>query len=376
VTINALTRNLAIVPSADGILHSDYPAGDFPVGPQPRNLYYEASFDGGTIAPAGSLVSGAYIFALKDAGYVDGNSDASTSGGGGTTLDSDLRVTASETVGGEVITPRRGGYFVRGALHYDKNNPAYKDYNILNNGTVGDIGGSLDKPRLALGYANAAYIMQYDIEYWFGFSIRIPLNFSHDDPSLSEKSIMLTNVLNAGASRTCFALGIVGRQLGVSSNWQLKTYTNATSTQEDGAGTVAEAITIGPCDDDVGRWTDWVIRVRSNPFTVPTNANTVPNGKNQVYPGMAGILQVWKSTGPGRVMTLTGVNRVNVPVGLVPHATATMETSVRMYKYGWKKVPTKAETPVWLGFDEIRWGAAVANGTGYSDVDVDQRAMP
>lgn len=380
MTINAAAKSLVVKPSADGSRYSEYPAGDAPTT-QARNLLYEGSFDDGKIASQTSLVDGGFIQAMKDAGYVDGNSKFPNGGAGnyGPGIDSDLRLVASEVVGSETILPRKGGYFLRGALHFNKSNPSYKDYNILSDGTVGDISGTNDKPRWGFEFSNAVYTWDYDTEWWMGFSIRIPANFDHDNPSKANKSAcMILETVAESASRGFFGIDIRARTSNVASDWVLNLHTDATSVSEGGANEVHDTVTLGPCDDDVGRWTDFVIRSRANPFTVDTNPYLagIPNSKNQLYQGNKGILEIWKSTGTTtRAMTKV-FSRVNQPVGLVPHETSKFKWSVRAYKYGWKKEPTDADTPVWLGFDEIRFGGTLAHNTGYSDVHPDQEAMP
>ena len=134
-------------------------------------------------------------------------------------------------------------------------------------------------------------------------------------------------------------------------------------------------IDLGPVSADKGKWTDFVFRYRFNPFSVATNpaAVGIPNSKNQLYQGNEGILQVWKAEGPidlggNREMVLK-VDKVNTPVGLVPHATDKIKHLWRIYKYGWiAKNPTTLTHSVWFGFDEIRQGLVDRDGTSFGDV--------
>ncbi|MGH8018323.1 MAG: hypothetical protein ACREIA_08530 [Opitutaceae bacterium] len=70
------------------------------------------------------------------------------------------------------------------------------------------------------------------------------------------------------------------------------------------------------------------------------------------------------------------IDRENEPVGMVPRDGFLIKTSVRQYKYGWHHTPTAVEGPVWVGYDEIRMGRTVRDGTGYSDVHPSQLPMP
>ena len=125
---------------------------------------------------------------------------------------------------------------------------------------------------------------------------------------------------------------------------------------------------------DLGKWTDFIIRYRANPFSVRTNpfSKGIPNAKNRTYEGNKGILQVWKATGTedrnGDRQMVSKINLVNTPIGLVPQASERIRHSFRVYKYGWHNNPTDVAGPVWFGFDEIRQGLAWRHGTGYSDV--------
>jgi hypothetical protein len=131
---------------------------------------------------------------------------------------------------------------------------------------------------------------------------------------------------------------------------------------------------MGPVEPDKGKWTDFVIRFRSNPFSRTVNPAKlgISNAKDQTFEGNKGILQVWKAEGPvdargNREMALK-VNKLNTPVGLVPHKSWQLDQSFRIYKHGWHQQPTSVKGPVWFGFDEIRFGLVNRDGTAYSDV--------
>lgn len=347
-----------------------------------RALLYEGSFSDGIVQSQTSMVDGGFIYAMKDAGYVNGNSQFANGGAGGygTTIDSEVRLTASETVGGVTVLPRAGGYFLRGSLSKTK------DYNILSGGAVGDIAGVGDKPRWGFTWTNSVYKMAWDTEFWVGFSIYLPLNWEHDDSALSNQStIQMFTITGGNASRQYITLGVRSTSpypAMASSQWSLQVRTDATDTTDVNVGD-GTTIALGDTANDLGQWTDFVFRVRINPFSVSSNpyALGVPNSPvNATFAGNKGILQVWKRSGTGnsRKMVLTAANTVNAPVGLVPTTANNngIDMDLRMYKYGWKRLPTRAAGPVWAGFDEIRFGETVRDGTRYADVHPGMERQP
>ncbi len=74
---------------------------------------------------------------------------------------------------------------------------------------------------------------------------------------------------------------------------------------------------------DLGKWTDFVIRFRVNPFSVATNPAKagIPDSIDQVFEGNKGIFQLWKSEGnvdgQGNRKMVLKIDKVNTPVGLV-----------------------------------------------------------
>jgi hypothetical protein len=144
-------------------------------------------------------------------------------------------------------------------------------------------------------------------------------------------------------------------------------------------------------DGDIGRWTDFVFRIRINPYAagvtcnpstgVGTGCTAITGAINQSFTGGNGILQVWKSSGtasPNRTMSLE-LDLTSTGVGLVPTEDIDYryyQISLRQYKYGWKTYTTDVTGPVHIGFDEFRFGAAVEHSTGYSDVHPTQQAQP
>jgi hypothetical protein len=333
----------------------------------------------------------AFINAMRDTGYVDGNSNASGSGVG-LGADSEVRPTAAAVIYGESVSPRKGSYFIRSEINNNNQGPVtvggttfpqgyYKDYNRLNNagGTfyIGDINGRLDKSRNAIAMDNEFLRIPYaDQDVWVGFSIYIPASWYHEDKDLINNGAVSLMPLGGGppttASATQVTLDIRGASStpNVASRWCVDYYLGAASVYEDqgGAqkyviqkdGTVANVTTNGNYGvnaglvplgesvggrtpeqefaDDVGKWTDFVFHVRVNPFAAPTNpgAAGIPNAINYPFPANTGALRIWKSSGPSRVMKQV-CNLVNQPIGIIPWAGNNMSWSFRLYKYSWKR---------------------------------------
>jgi hypothetical protein len=324
-----------------------------------RTVQYTADFSTGQMQPAAENHDGLYVRTLPNS---QSGSEylSSGSGGFGPTSSSDTKVVASESIGGETVRARAGSYFARSALHYSKN------YIGLNNGTA-------DKPRSELGVINSAHRFGYDVEAFLGFSIYVPMNFEHETGILGRAGAnqLLSVKEPTAASRGFFVLEQYVPSGSTKARWYFRYSVNSKSTLQDG-GTI-ESFDLGPVENDKGKWTDFVVRFRENPFSVDTNPATagIAGAMNQLYRGNKGIMQVWKAEGPvdangDRSMVLK-VSKVGVPVGLVPHSTEERAISFRVYKYGWKENPTTVKGPVWFGFDEIRFGIA-SDGTGYSDV--------
>jgi hypothetical protein len=167
-------------------------------------------------------------------------------------------------------------------------------------------------------------------------------------------------------------LGVWVQSPAVEAHWFLRIYTNDQSVLED--DNHVQVVDLGPVNADIGRWTDFVVRYRWNPFSVTTNPadKGISDSKDQVYEGKKGILQLWKAEGPvgsdGNRKLALKVDKVNQPVGLVPHSTEKIRHYWRIYKFGWLSNPTTLTHSVWFGFDEIRQGLVNRDGTTFADV--------
>lgn len=325
---------------------------------QERNVFFSGDFESGRVQSNGSLQDGFYIGTLPnpqsgDEILTSGDSDF------GPASNADTRVVGSESIGGETVKPRSGKFFLRSQIFRDKN------YMALN-------GYVKNKPRSKMSLANDKFLFDFDKEGFSGFSVYVPKNFEHELGVRDHRGESVLYIINAEASRTLVHLGVWVQDPATEAHWFVKTWTSATTTGEDGAK--AQLFDLGPVSADIGKWTDFVFRYRFNPFAVSTNpaADGIPNSKNATYAGNKGILQVWKAEGPvdadgNRKMTLK-IDKVDTPVGLVPHATQKIQNSWRIYKYGWLSNPTTLTRPVWFGFDEIRYGLVERDGTRFADV--------
>lgn len=327
-----------------------------------ENVRFTGSFESGQIQRSGSAQDGFYIQTLPDP---QGDVDYVNVGNGGAGPDSglDTRVVSSERVGSETVRPRKGQYFLRSALYFDK------DYSRLTHNS----GCQCNKPRSTIMMGHQDLRFEYDEEAFLGFSIFTPRNQENELGSKDHRgSNMLLSTKPNSSTRTQFVLT---QYVGKSQNemhWWLRYYVGDSSTQEiDGKSTWVD---LGPVGPDRGRWTDFVIRFRFNPFLVDTNPVTqgIPNAMNKLFRGNKGILQVWKAEGGedqnGDRSMILKIDKVNEPFGLVAHKSDRPHHSFRIYKYGWHEIPTTVTGPVWFGFDEIRFGTVIQDGTTYADV--------
>jgi hypothetical protein len=325
-------------------------------------VFLEAAFNSGEIQPNKSTVDGFYIQTLPNPQIKD-EGISSGSGGFGPETNWDTKVVAEEQVGAELVVPRVGSHFLRSALYWDK------DYNVLNNFRE-------DKPRSTINFAgtSAGQAFEHDEEAWIGFSIFLPSNWEHELGIHDHRgSAMLLSLSDQTRAASAVALSIWTPPGSDKAHWYVRIQTNDAAVE--GSAQTLDWVSLGSVEPDLGRWTDFVFRLRSNPFKTATNPakEGIANSKDKLYEGNRGILQVWKSGGADGDMALK-VDRVNSPIGYVPHATRPIEVSFRVYKYGWRKNPTTVKGPIWVGFDAIRYGIADRHGTGYEDVLPPDRA--
>ena len=321
------------------------------------NVFLEATFESGKIQRvSSSTIDALFIQTLPDPQIAD---EGISTGAGGFGPESkwDTKVVRGEQVGSDVVLPRSGEHFLRSALYLEK------DYNILN-------GYSADKPRSTINLAgtNAGLAFEHDEEAWIGFSIFLPSNWEHELGRTDDRgAVMLLSLSDMRRHASAAALSIWTPSGSTKAHWQVRILVNDSAVS--GEEQVKEWISLGSVEPDLGKWTDFVIRVRSNPFKTDTNPAKlgISGAIDKLYGGNQGIFQVWKSEGESREM-VQKVNRVNTPVGYVPGVDRPIEVSFRVYKYGWKRHPTTVKGPVWVGFDELRYGTTDRHGTEYSSV--------
>ena len=315
-----------------------------------RNVGFTGDFESGKVQPKTSDKDGFFVHTVPVS--QSGKQNVS-SGDGGFGPDSklDTRVVRSDKVDGQTVKPRAGEYFVRSSIDKKKN------YSGLNSGR--------DKPRSKL-YVKGGRVA-FDEEGYLGFSIYLPKNLEPETSYTGSKgSTKLLQVQSDGSRHILFVLGVYVPKGKSEAHWLVK------HELSDGKKRKGQEYDLGPVNGDLGQWTDFVLRYRFNPFSTKTNAKKV-GGKDKVYEGNKGILQLWKATGRAdaagnRDMRLTSVNIENKPVGRVPHAKKNIDWHFRIYKGNWKKKPTSIRGPIFVGFDEIRDGRVKKHGTTYSDV--------
>jgi hypothetical protein len=271
-----------------------------------------------------------------------------------------MKVIASEVVGGQTITPRAGRFMARGVLYSDK------DYRELNNGEP--------KPRAAFTVGDDEHRVDFDTEVYVGFSVFLPRNFESETGTNGDQGSVVLYSMNTDSRATFLDLRVFVPRSGSGPHWFLNYTVNADSVEEAGS----ETVDLGPITPDIGLWTDFVLRLRSNPFSVTTNPARagILNANDQSYEGNRGILQMWKAEGAvdvnGDRSMVRKVSVVDAPVGNVPGTTegeSRLNLRLNVYKYSWQRLTTTSVAgPVWVGFDEFRYGEAVLDGTRYSDV--------
>ncbi len=331
-----------------------------------ENVHTSAGFETGKFQPASGNIDAFFVQTLPDPQR--GNKAIRTGkGGGGPTSNWDTKVVRSETVAGQLVMPRKGNFFARSMLYYDK------DYTSLN-------GGGLPKPRSALSLTSDIHRFDFDDEGWLGLSIFIPRNFEDETANKGPSGAITIIVANVDSSASFFNLNIFVPAGETKAHWVFQYRVDDQNVTDENAKRIAF---FGPVEPDKGMWTDFIIRYRSNPFSVDTNPADlgIRNANDQLYLANKGILQVWKSEGGiqanGDRRMVRKFSIENAPVGVVPGATqgkSLIQHSLRVYKFAWQRQSTAVKGPIWIGFDEFRYGQVAKDRTGYSDVHPSGRA--
>ena len=323
-----------------------------------QKSHFVGDFESGHIEKNGTLHDGFYVATLPNQQRGDEILDSGDSDFGPSSP-ADTRVVSSEVVGGQTVTPRKGKFFLRTEVFRDKN---YLDLNEY----------AKNKPRAKIYLINDNQRIDFDQEGYAGFSIFVPKNFENELGVRDHRGDSMVFEMCTDSGRTLVNMGVWVEKPAMEAHWFIRTWTSDTSVQDGNAK--LDLIDLGPVSADTGKWTDFVVRYRFNPFSVDTNpaAKGIPNSKNQLYQGNKGILQIWKAEGPvdqdgDRKMSLL-VDKVNKPIGLVPYTPDKIKHLWRIYKYGWTSNPTTLTHSVWFGFDEIRQGLVERDGTTFADV--------
>lgn len=317
------------------------------------------SFETGEIQPnKGGGVDSAHIRTLPHP-QTGSDSIRTGSGGCGPNSNCDMRVVRSEVVDGQEVTPRAGNYFLRMKLYKDK------DYTELN--------GGAPKPRNELTFSDDHHRFDHDVEEWIGFSVFLPKGYEDETETIG---LILTEI-STGPSAQFLKLSVGMRSGDKDSRWYFHYHISDTKV----AGGNEIQVDLGSIEPDKGKWTDFVIRTRSNPFDVDTNPakKGIKDANDKLYKANKGILQVWKSEGSvmdnnGNRKMVNKINKVDTPIGLVPGNTNgedKIHFNLRAYKGGWqgnRGQSTSVSGPIWIAWDEARFGEALRHGTRYEDV--------
>lgn len=324
-----------------------------------QNVHTTAGFESGAFQDKDGHVDAFFVRTLPNPQL--GSEAISTGAGGGSASSNwDLRIVRSENRG-QTVKPRRGNFFARNMIHFDK------DYTGLNSG--------LEKPRSTMSLAADHHRFDFDDEGWLGVSIFVPKDFEDELARKGSGGAVELIVANTDSSAYFFNIKVFVPVGESESHWVLQYVIDDKNVKGTDGGRIDYSL--GKIQPDKGKWTDFIIRYRSNPFSRDTNPREegIPKANNKLYKANRGILQVWKSEGPVLVSGDREMNRkfsiLNRPVGQVPGSAegkSLLHLSLRMYKYGWQRQPTSVEGPIWLGFDEFRYGQVKRDGTGYVDV--------
>jgi len=326
-----------------------------------ENVHTTAGFETGKFQPKSGNIDAFLVITLPDP-QIGNEIIVTNKGGGGPTSNWDTKVVRSETLAGQLVMPRKGNFFARMKLYY------YKDYTRLN------------KPRNQLNLSADIHRFDFDDEGWLGVSIFVPRNFEDETSNIGPSGGFTIISTNSDSSAGFFGMRIFVPVGESKAHWALSYYVDDQSVTEPNK---KNWVFLGPVEPDKGMWTDFVIRYRVNPFSVDTNPAElgIRNANDQLYQANKGILQLWKAEGSiqanGDRRMVRKFSIENAPVGLVPGTTQgkpRLHHTLRIYKFGWQTKSTAVKGPIWLGFDEFRYGQVAKDGTGYSDVHPSGRA--
>ncbi len=247
------------------------------------NVHTTAGFETGKFQPQSENIDAFLVLTLPDP-QIGKKVIVTGKGGGGPTSNWDTKVVSSETVAGQLVMPRKGNFFARMKLYYDK------DYPGLNGSGV---------PSARNHLSQYVHRFDFDDEGWIGVSIFVPRDFEDETATKGPNGAFSIINLDADSSSSFFNLRIFVPVGESKAHWAIKYYVNDQTVTEP---TAKKWAFLGPVEPDQGMWTDFVIRYRSNPFSVDTNPAElgIKNAYDQLYLANKGILQVWKAEGASR----------------------------------------------------------------------------
>jgi len=308
----------------------------------------------------------------------------------------DIELGTALTIGADVAVPSPPGstFYARGRIAYNK------DYAQEPPETSPHFGNSgKNKSRWGLQWPEKT-LWEQDTELWHSGVFYVPTDFEHETGVFGTQSTIKmmdinTNQQGLSSSGTGTHIQIatpggasnMGGLPGNDAHWILLDHFNDLNRQSSQAGGAKRWYDLGRLidDADIGAWTIFVVRYRSNPHSSNTNPVTdlgLSGAQNRTFLGNRGIIEIWKSKGVGRIMTLV-LSLVNTPNGTIAWTengdgvVNTLQlTDYRMYKFGWQLQNTSVSGPIELGFGPFRIGEVIRDSSGYSDVHPTQAAQP
>jgi hypothetical protein len=159
-----------------------------------ENVYASAGFETGRFQPADQRTDAFWVRTLPDP-QVGNQAIESGVGGGSPSSNWDLKV-VREVQSNKIVRPRRGNYFVRSVLHYNK------DYTKLSDG--------VRAPRNSFSMASDAHRFDFDDEGWLGVSIFVPEDFENETGRSGPAGSIELVVTNTDSSAYFFNINIFG----------------------------------------------------------------------------------------------------------------------------------------------------------------------
>lgn len=316
----------------------------------PPNVYWTTDFEEGYLLN-NSVIGGWGMQAIENNQAQTACEFTIANDGGlaatGPDADMESRVVNSGTaVGADTPDARAGAYFMKFSVDYTH------EYEQLNTPSstceVGYAGNDLDKPRTKF-YNDTLSVIDWDTEVWLGYSVYLPSDFKHEiHYTGTDQRMTAQHVSIVADSSMSHVIGNLYVFDGTTSDWVFQVGAAAGSVSE---APNTKSTTIAGCDastttcmyylklgdtvadGDLGEWTDFVVRMRFNPYPSGTTCNpstgtgtgicatigAVANTQNRSITGGTGLLQVWKSVGTAGSSTLTVTNITQANPGVITY---------------------------------------------------------